>query len=492
MDFLDPKKKRANKIRLIVGYGLIGIAIAAATTILLYQAYGFGLDKNGQIVQKGLVYVSSQPAGADIYVDGNKMDNTNTRLNLKSGQYEVALKRDGYRDWQHTITVDGGYVTHYEYPFLFPTNLQTEVKQTLDFTPTFVTNSPDRRWILIAKPAADKTLQLTQYDLRNPSQAATSFSLPASVAVINAKQDAWTVVEWSNDNENVLLKHSYEGGYEYVMLNRSNPADSFNVSKLISGTAPEIKLLDKKYDSYVIYDSATKLVSRANLKSTTPQPWVQGVIDFQTYSDDTILYVTTEGADADRVIVKLHQADQTHNIRSILPSTKYVLNLTRYSNNLVVGFGGSTEDKVFVYLNPIEALQKAPQQDLSPISTLKIKSPSSLTFSQNTRFIVAEAGNDFTVYDADRDKTYAFTVDSALDAPQTKASWMDGHRLTYVSGGKLIVIDFDNTNKQALMTASSNYVPMFDTDYKYVYCLANNETNQLTLTATALRTPNDL
>src|SRR5438128_1981144 len=98
MDFLDPKKQRAHMIRLIVGYVLIGVAILIATLILLYQAYGFGLGKDGEIIQNGLVFVSTQPSGADIYIDGKHKDSrTNTRLQLPEGSYQLELRREGYR-----------------------------------------------------------------------------------------------------------------------------------------------------------------------------------------------------------------------------------------------------------------------------------------------------------------------------------------------------------------------------------------------------------
>jgi hypothetical protein len=61
MDYLDPSKERAQTIRLIIGYILIGVAILIATLILLYQAYGFGINKEGQVIQSGLVFMSSQP-----------------------------------------------------------------------------------------------------------------------------------------------------------------------------------------------------------------------------------------------------------------------------------------------------------------------------------------------------------------------------------------------------------------------------------------------
>ena len=70
MDFLDPKKRARHTIIILTGYVLIGVAIIIATIVLLYQAYGFGLNRNGSVIQNGLLFFSSQPAPADIYING--------------------------------------------------------------------------------------------------------------------------------------------------------------------------------------------------------------------------------------------------------------------------------------------------------------------------------------------------------------------------------------------------------------------------------------
>ena len=131
MDFLDPKKARAHNIRIIIGYILIGIALILTTIILLYQAYGFGVDRKGNVIQNGLVFVSSTPNPAEVYVNGQKRDNTNTRLLLSSGQYTFELKRDGYRNWKRAVTVEGGSVDRFDYPFLFPSSLQTSTVKNM-------------------------------------------------------------------------------------------------------------------------------------------------------------------------------------------------------------------------------------------------------------------------------------------------------------------------------------------------------------------------
>ena len=106
MDFLDPRKQRQHSVLLMVGYVFITAAIFISTMILLYEAYGFGLDKNGQVIQKGFVYVSSQPTGSEISLNGQLNNSrTNTRLSLVSGSYAMKISRTDYRDWQRNITV---------------------------------------------------------------------------------------------------------------------------------------------------------------------------------------------------------------------------------------------------------------------------------------------------------------------------------------------------------------------------------------------------
>ena len=96
------------------------------------------------------------------------------------------------------------------------------------------------------------------------------------------------------------------------------------------------------------------------------------------------------------------------------------------------------------------------------------------------------------VYDAEETEDHRFTLQHPLDTPQTAATWMDGHRLTYVSGGKQYMVDYDNANERELAAANSTFLPIFNANYRYVYNFTNSETELPVLRATALRTPADL
>jgi len=59
-------------------------------------------------VDKGVVNVSSAPAGADIMLDGGFAGSAPAALKLVSGNHMIVVKMAGYTDWTREITVQSG------------------------------------------------------------------------------------------------------------------------------------------------------------------------------------------------------------------------------------------------------------------------------------------------------------------------------------------------------------------------------------------------
>jgi hypothetical protein len=57
---------------------------------------------------KAAVNVTSNPAGADVLVDGEFVGNCPAALKLVSGKHTVTVKVSGYKDWSREITVQSG------------------------------------------------------------------------------------------------------------------------------------------------------------------------------------------------------------------------------------------------------------------------------------------------------------------------------------------------------------------------------------------------
>lgn len=476
MDFLDPKKQFRHRMILLSGYVLIAAAILIATIILLYQSYGFGVGKNGQVIQNGLVFLSSQPNPSSIYIDGKLYKSqTNTRVVLPSGDYTIRLSRSGYRDWQRAITVQGGDVQHFDYPFLFPKDLKATKLADYPTAPALATQSPDHRWLLVANAGSMTSFDL--YDLKNPSQAATTVTLPSGLLTKATGSENWELVSWANDNQHILLKHNYDGKAEFVLVDRANPDQSLNLNATLNTTPTAITLSNTKYDQYYVYDATTQTLQTASLKSPTLVPVLTNVLNYKTYSDNTILYATDSGAAAGKVDIKMLSGDQTYQIREVAAGTTYLLDLTTYSGTMYVVLGASSENKVYIYKDPVGQLSSAAAKAAVALRTLRVNAANYVSFSPNAQFIMAENGTQFVVYDIENVRSYSYqTAIAPLDAPQPHAAWMDGDRLTYVSNGKLVVFDYDHTNPQTLITANAGYLPFFAPDYKYVYTLTPNAT----------------
>jgi hypothetical protein len=492
MDFLDPKKTRRHNILLYTGYIFIGIAIIISTMVLLYQANGFGVNSKGEVVQNGLVFFSSSPNPATIYLNGQKNSKqTNNRLSLPAGRYDVRLTRDGYRDWQRSVSVQGGDVQHFDYPFLFPKNLVTKNQATYATAPGLSTLSRDRRWLLVQQsPTATK---FDVYDLKNPTEAAVALTLPATVIRATTGAQAWEVIQWADDNQHLLVKHTAGTATEYILIDRNDAQKAVNLNQTLIANPSELTLIDNKYDTYHLFDAAAGTLSSAKLDDPTPVKVLDGVLDYKSYGSKTVLYATAIGANEGKVRIMALVGDKKFALRDVAAGTTYLLDMAGYQGSPYVIVGATSENIVYVYRDPIGQLGSSSVKLPVAIRAIKISAPTHVSFSPTAQYVVAEGGSHFGVYDIFLKRTYVYTHPLPLDAPQTHAQWMDGNRLTYVSGGKLVVFDYDRRNQQTLMPANAGAGPFFSADYKYVYAFAPGTAGAAAqLTQTALLTAADL
>lgn len=484
MDFLDPKKVKRHTILLYCGYALIGIAIVISTIVLIYQANGFGVNSKGQLVQNGLVFYSSHPNPADIYLNDQKNNSqTNTRLSVPAGSYNVRLVREGYHDWRHPLNVVGADVQHFDYPFLFPEELDTENRATYQEAHGIATQSRDRRWLVVQQsPTATK---FDVYDLDNPDEAAEAVTLPAGIATLGGAEQRWEVVQWANDNQYVLLKHSNATASEYIVLHRTDPDKALNLNKALSTNPVELTLIDNKYDQYHLFDPASGVLSRATLDQPEATELLEGVLEYKAYGTKTLVYVTRKDALEGKARVMMQVGDKNYPVRDVAADTTYLLDMAGYRGAPYVVLSASSENIMYVYRDPVAQLGDDDLDMPDALRAIKITSPTYLSFSPNAQYVVAQGGTQFALYDIFLKRAHSYTHDAPLDAPQQHAEWMDGNRLTYVSGGKLVVFDYDHRNPHTLMSATAGAAPFFSPDYNEVYAFAPGTAgaaSQLTLT----------
>lgn len=488
MDYLDRKKETRHSIILFIGYICIAIAIALTAIVLLYQAYGFGVTRKGDVTQNGLLFFSSQPNPANISINGKLSKySTNTRMAILSGVYKFELTREGYRNWERLIEVEGGAVQHFDYPFLVPNELTDKKIKAYTETPVFSTQSPDRRWLVVQQPGSTTSFEV--FDLKNPTKLPVEITLPETV-LSKATTQGYEIVSWASDNDHFLLKRNFDGKSEYIITSRTAVDESRNLNNTLGVNPSKLTLLDKKFDKYYALTNGT--LQRASLSDPSLITVKEQVRAYQTYGDDMVLYATDLDAPANKTNIRLAVGSkEVYDIRSLPMSPDYLLDLTRYSDTLYVAAAATNQQKTYVYEDPIGQIKEQPKQLPAPIQVLRVTEPNYLSFSTSAQFVMVQNRDHYGVYDIENERGYNYVAPEPMDLPATHATWMDGNRLTYVSGGRTLIFDYDHNNPQFLLPASSRYLPAFSPDYKFVYTFRNGVQPQVDLMQVSLRSKAD-
>jgi len=461
MDYLDPVKKKQKRSRIMIGYVLLGVAISIATVLLVNITGGYYFDReSGQVIQNGLIYVDSKPESAKISLNGQEQGGrTDARLVVPEGIYDLSLQRDGYRDWTRKLTLDGASVRRVNYARLVPTDLTAVDVRAQELEPSSVSQSIDKRWLVAAYPNNPLVLQAT--DLSNSFLIATEIALPVDI-LETRNEGTWEILEWADDNKTFLAVFTTTDLVEYALINRDKPNESLNLSRLFAGEVfDEISLRGRDKESLHLYDSATGVLKTASIDGTT-EPLLTGVIDYETFESDNVVYVTKAGSN---VKVVLKTSDESYDIKQLNTADEYFLTLSDYQSKFLVGVGSSSEEKVTVFYDPIGGIA---QNDFSmlpvPTTVLRLENIEELTVSSNSSVILARSGTDFASHEIEEDRSYTFSIDKEELDQGHKIRWLDGRHLTLSSGGMQFMIDYDGSNQYDLVDSLPGFGSYFDAD----------------------------
>ena len=468
MDFLDPKRKKAHRRRLLVGYILVAVAVAMGTLVLLFAAYGYDVNrKTGDVIQNGTVFLDSSPSGAEITLNGQLQRNkTATRLVLPgSQQYGIKLSLEGYRDWNRTFSLEGGKIERLVYALFIPNKLKVKENQLYASAPAQLSQSPDRRWLLVQQPGQLHTFDM--YDLENPANAPAVITVPASIQTDPTKTSSIIMREWSNDDRHVLLERVYGDKKEFIMLDTVNAASSININTALTVTPSSITLRDKKYDQLYIYNAEGGLLRLGDTKNRTVSgALLSNVISYKSYGSDIIMYAVKDASNAGKVQVRVRENDKaSYLIKSVAESASYLLDIAEYDGTPYYVIGGRVENAAFVYKDPLPTLKGQSQSALIVSAVLRLDNQQFLSFSTNAKFISLQSGKDVIVFDIEGDRQFRVTVPHPVAAAE-KIEWIDGFRFAYTSEGQSYVIDFDGSNSQQLSPSVNGVRPFFAPDFK--------------------------
>ncbi|MCA9323847.1 PEGA domain-containing protein [Candidatus Saccharibacteria bacterium] len=491
MDYLDPQKKKQKKIRLMLMYALLGIAIAIATVVMVYLVNGYTVDKEtGEVVQNSLLYLDSKPESAEIYLNGEKQrGRTDARLVIPEGNYSVEMRRSGYRNWSREILLEGGSLRRLTYARLVPERLDTEIGLNLPVAPTMISQSNDKRWLLMA--FTDSPLKMRVVDLERPQLQLVELQLPLDLLTSKAA-GTWEAVEWADDNKTILARYTTSEGSEYVLVNRENGTLARNVQAIFpSTTFKRVELRARKNDQLYLFDG--KSVLRGNIGNAQVELVQDDVIDFEPYGDDVFLFVTSKDTSEGMVWAYLRRGTDSYKLRELKKSDQYLMDISKLGNALVMGVGSVVENRVIVYNDPINALKKNDFSNLPvPTTVMKADKPEELAISADSSVIIVRGESTLSSHEFEADRSYSFKLNGTADK-DSRLRWMDGQHFTVSINNVQWMSDFDGSNQYELVESSPALGASADKDFDFLFTYLEPESagGPYRMMRTFMRTPED-
>src|SRR5215467_5391833 len=112
---------RSIKTQVIISVSILIVLIAITVLVILYgKGYRLFVQHGEPTISKtGILNLSSDPTGAQVYIDGHLTTATNNSLNLNPGNYTVKIVKDGFLDWQKDFLIKREVVSNAD-ATLFP------------------------------------------------------------------------------------------------------------------------------------------------------------------------------------------------------------------------------------------------------------------------------------------------------------------------------------------------------------------------------------
>lgn len=456
------RRKKIQTTKLIITEIFMLVIVVLTVVILTFIVMGYRLNKEGKLEQSGLVQVESVPTGAAVIIDGEVLPNeTNTSKILPEGSHTIELRKEGYTSWTKTVDLHSGFLTKLSYPHLYKENPKTEIVQNFEQKPSLFLASKKRDLGLIKYP--DNKLEVLDLESKTPSKNQLDL---LKIAKDPSLEDL-SIVDWSNSGERIILTAKKEDSSKFFLVDLEHPEYSLDLSAEFDIKISELRFLNDQGDRLGIIESSNfRTVSLSDKKLS--EVLIKNVLFFSNY--DSKIALVTKGPDEDKHIILYDTANKT----KVLLAKSTAEDIRAYTSEYA---GRPTlvlinDNSVSVYRGDLPTEDITKDNPLSnPVGkfTIEFNTPRNFDFKGKNQLIVLSNGNNFAVFDLENYKLSTYTLESNL------TFWADEYTIGAVSGGKLILHDFDGTNAVTFKDTESDFSAIITKDNNYLYYITKND-----------------
>lgn len=442
--------RRKELLKRTLVYSVMCLSIIALVVVLLFIVLGYRFNRSdGRIEQGGLLQFDTRPSGADVTIDGVSVGpRTASKATVGAGQHFITLNRSGYKQWQKSVNVAPGSVVWLNYARLIPNELKTE---TVANFPALAQSraSFDGKWMAIKEEATTPIIGMV--DISREAVRQSTLTLPGTVFTAPAagKTQAFNLEAWDPTSRYLLVKHTFnETDLEWLIVDTENVAQTVNLTKLVN--VPMSKVLFSGASSNTVFVHVGSDVRKVEISAgTLSRPLVSNVADFSLYDRSTIVYTTSVIPETGKRSAGYYEdgAEKPHVLKTYEDDGRAPLKVT-------LGKYFSEHYAVLAHGENIEVCRGRLPSGEATVSAMTLETtinqPGGVEFLEirnNGRFVVAQKGSDFQVYDNELKQVSKTTLKNASPTVG-KLNWLDGYYAWSDLGGTLRLYEFDGANQQ--------------------------------------------
>lgn len=145
-------------MRHFISFILIPLFLAGVAAVIIALGRGYRIDfTQKDLKPSGIIVATSEPDGAQVFIDGKFSAATNSNINLDPGWYTISIKKEGFQSWQKKVHVRAEGVVKTN-AILFKTNPSLSPMINIDVADPML--SPDgTQMAYIATPSANPRAQ---------------------------------------------------------------------------------------------------------------------------------------------------------------------------------------------------------------------------------------------------------------------------------------------------------------------------------------------
>ncbi|TAL40572.1 MAG: PEGA domain-containing protein, partial [Methylovulum sp.] len=299
-------------------------AILGVAAVLIGYGKGYRLDiGNNRLKSTGLILATSDPIGAQIYINGILRTATNNSVNVDPGWYTVRITREGFIPWEKQVRVQGEVVARAD-AFLFPTNPSLSPLTSTGIIKPLLSPDGTKIAYIVPFPAMkDTTAAFTPSAAEVKNAGIWVYELADRPLGLNRDPKHIASFDSTSDLDKMTMIWSPDASQLLV-------TDALSVRLYQGNRLDEYKIISASYESVLKeWQDDTNAKDRAKLAAFKPP-----IIDMATMSakiiafspDETkLLYEATASATIPQVTTPaLLGTNPTKEERTIIPGKLYV------------------------------------------------------------------------------------------------------------------------------------------------------------------------